>query len=95
MPKRLIITYSILCLAAGSALGAGWEKEVPTEINIQDPHLKRWSELTYDKLPPALTPGKDYGMDPATGKFNAPRATALGASPNFPASSTIGTTRPT
>ncbi|MFK0276620.1 hypothetical protein ACIQUG_23315 [Ensifer sp. NPDC090286] len=84
MPKRLIITCSILCLAAGATFAAGWEKEVPTEINIQDPHLKRWSELTYDKQPPALVPGKDYGMDPATGTFKAPRATALGASPNFP-----------
>ena len=84
MPKRLMIACSILCLAAGTALGAGWEKEVPTEINIKDPHLKRWSELTYDKMPPVQKPGIDYGMDPATGKFKAPRATPLGGSEPFP-----------
>ena len=46
-----------------------------TPVDIQDPYLKRWYGLTYDRIPPAPEPGVDYGMDPESGKFRHPIAT--------------------
>lgn len=82
-PKIIAIGCSVLALTAGMAEAADWGSKVPTEINITDPHLKQWNALTYDKAPPALEPGKDYGMA-EDGSFRAPRATPLGESPAFP-----------
>lgn len=82
-PRIIAIGCSVLALTAGMAKAADWGSKVPTEINITDPHLKQWNALTYDKAPPALEPGKDYGMA-EDGTFRAPRATPLGESPAFP-----------
>ncbi|WP_432286644.1 hypothetical protein SLT36_07690 [Aminobacter sp. BA135] len=82
-PRIIAIGCSVLALTAGVARAADWGSKVPTEINIADPYLKQWNALTYDKAPPALEPGKDYGMA-EDGTFRAPRATPLGDSPAFP-----------
>jgi len=82
-PRIIAIGCSVLALTAGMAHAADWGSKVPTEINITDPYLKQWNALTYDKAPPALEPGKDYGMA-EDGTFRAPRATPLGDSPAFP-----------
>jgi hypothetical protein len=82
-PRIIAIGCSVLALTAGMAKAADWGSKVPTEINITDPALKQWNALTYDKAPPALEPGKDYGMA-EDGTFRAPRATPLGESPAFP-----------
>ncbi|MBB6470121.1 hypothetical protein HNQ96_006015 [Aminobacter lissarensis] len=82
-PRIIAIGCSVLALTAGMAKAADWGSKVPTEINITDPALKQWNALTYDKAPPALEPGKDYGMA-EDGSFRAPRATPLGESPAFP-----------
>ena len=51
----------------------------PQEVhqNIKDPAIQAWHDLTYDQKPPAPVPGKDYGLDPETGKFNHPKASPL------------------
>ncbi|MBT1157414.1 hypothetical protein J1C56_17625 [Aminobacter anthyllidis] len=82
-PRIIAISCSVLALTAGVARAADWGSKVPSEINITDPYLKQWNALTYDKAPPALEPGKDYGMA-EDGTFRAPRATPLGESPAFP-----------
>lgn len=57
----------------------------PTQpTSIEDPVLKAWLELTYDKRPIPPVPGLDYGMD-ADGHFVPPRATPLTTeAPSFP-----------
>ena len=46
-----------------------------TVPGIVDPYLKAWSEAVPERKPAPPVPGKDYGMDPATGRFVAPVAT--------------------
>ena len=56
-----------------------------SEQEIPDPDIRAWWNLTYDRKPPAPVPGKDYGMDPASGKFVHPKATPLvRKAPSFP-----------
>lgn len=53
--------------------------------DIPDPDIRAWHALTYDRKPPRPVPGKDYGMDPATGRFTHPKATPLVKdAPGFP-----------
>lgn len=55
------------------------------EKDIPDPDIRAWWNLTYDRKPEPPVPGKDYGMDAATGRFVSPKATPLVRSaPNFP-----------
>ncbi len=55
------------------------------ESDIPDPHIRAWWNLTYDRKPEPPVPGKDYGMDAATGRFVHPKATPLvREAPNFP-----------
>lgn len=61
--------------AAQNAGAAPALKFVPPGVNIQDPYLIEWMNLTADRKPHALVPGQDYGMDQATGKFVWPKAT--------------------
>lgn len=80
---------SILLLAAitlGGAAVAGEDKGAGDgPKNIKDPYIKAWDALTYDKKPPRPVPGVDYGIDPQTGKFVAPKSTPMvNDAPNFP-----------
>lgn len=78
MRSRLRRRLAGLLLAsafAGAAPAA--ERDHAAPVDIRDPQLKAWYDLTYDKRPPELTPGKDYGMDPATGQFRHPKATPM------------------
>lgn len=55
------------------------------ESDIPDPDIRAWWNLTYNRKPAPPVPGKDYGMDPATGHFTHPKATPLvRQAPNFP-----------
>lgn len=55
------------------------------ESDIPDPDIRAWWNLTYNRKPAPPVPGKDYGMDPATGRFTHPKATPLvRQAPNFP-----------
>ena len=55
------------------------------ESDIPDPDIRAWWNLTYNRKPEPPVPGKDYGMDAATGHFVHPKATPLvRTAPNFP-----------
>lgn len=55
------------------------------ESDIPDPDIRAWWNLTYNRKPEPPVPGKDYGMDGATGRFTHPKATPLvRKAPNFP-----------
>lgn len=55
------------------------------DADIPDPDIRAWWNLTYNRKPEPPVPGKDYGMDTATGRFVHPKATPLVRSaPNFP-----------
>lgn len=55
------------------------------ESDIPDPDIRAWWNLTYNRKPEPPVPGKDYGMDTATGHFIHPKATPLvRTAPNFP-----------
>lgn len=56
-----------------------------SETDIPDPEIRAWWNLTYNRKPEAPVPGRDYGMDGATGRFVHPKATPLvRKAPNFP-----------
>ena len=69
-------------LAAASG-GEGGHDAAP--IDVVDPWLKTWQDLTSENPPAPPVPGVDYGMDPATGAFRHPGATPLTTqAPPFP-----------
>ena len=55
-----------ICAAGGLARAEG-----PAPAMV-DPQLLAWSKLAADRKPAPPVPGKDDGMDAATGKFIAP-----------------------
>lgn len=63
-----------LCLLGSAQVAAA---EGAAQTDIRDPYLKAWHALSYDRKPPELKPGVDYGMDPATGAFRHPNATPI------------------
>ncbi|MBY8823883.1 LVIVD repeat-containing protein [Sphingomonas colocasiae] len=73
----------ILACCAGAALMLGTAarssdpKDGEPKIDIRDPVVKQWHDLTYDRKPPLPKPGVDYGVDPKTGVFVHPKATPL------------------
>lgn len=78
-------------VAAASADLAAEDPKSPTppltasEQEISDPDIRAWWNLTYNRKPPVPVPGKDYGMDSATGRFVHPKATPLvREAPSFP-----------
>ncbi|NBN79319.1 hypothetical protein GWI72_13665 [Microvirga tunisiensis] len=81
--RQVFMGSALLALTGTACLAAGGGAKTPAAIDIRDPYLLQWSDLTYDKAPPAPVPGVDYGMRP-DGSFQAPKATPLGSSPNFP-----------
>lgn len=86
MKRSRLLTHSatIALIAAGTA-AFGWGEEPLGEIDIKDAAMARWAEITPENPPAAPEPGKDYGMDAATGAFNAPKATPLTEeAPSFP-----------
>lgn len=50
-------------------------KFLPNGVNVNDPYLIKWLNLTPDRKPRPLIAGQDYGMDAATGRFVWPKAT--------------------
>lgn len=80
-------------LAAGAtppaiAVDPAADKRPPltaSQDDIPDPDIRTWWNLTYDRKPEPPVPGKDYGMDAATGRFIHPKATPLvRQAPGFP-----------
>lgn len=58
---------------------------IASESDIPDPDIRAWWNLTYNRKPEPPVPGKDYGMDAATGRFVHPKATPLvREAPTFP-----------
>lgn len=74
--RNLLAAAAALALAAGSlaAQAQSVTQVKPGEPKVQDRYLKEWLELTPDRKPPPLVPGRDYGMDPQTGQFIFPKA---------------------
>src|SRR5579883_678043 len=62
------------CAVLAVCIRVGESKAEDTE-RITDPYLKAWAELVPARKPTPPVPGKDYGMDPHTGQFVAPKAT--------------------
>lgn len=69
---KLCATSAILAFSALSATAAEQGEKRP--LDIRDPNLKAWYELTYDRIPPVPSP-ESYGKDPKTGEYHAPKAT--------------------
>ena len=68
---------------AAASVGEGGHDAAP--IDVVDPWLKTWQDLTSENPPAPPVPGVDYGMDPATGAFRHPGATPLTTqAPPFP-----------
>ena len=81
------IGVAVLAAAALGAptSGANTEKPDANPILIEDPWLKAWDTATTDNPPASPEPGKDYGYDFNTGKFQHPTATPLTTeAPSFP-----------
>ncbi len=74
---------STLCAALALMTGAALASDEPAKIDIRDPIIQRWYDITPDKMPPMPAPGS-WGMDKATGKFVHPKATeAVHGAPSF------------
>ena len=71
--RRWPLLCALLASSAAFAAGAGVTQR---PIDIGDPFLKQWADLTYDQRPPSPVPGRDYGLQP-DGRFKAPVATPL------------------
>lgn len=78
----LQLLFAAILAASTSALA--WGVELPEEITVTDPIIQRYLDITTDRMPGTPEPGKDYGMDAATGVFKHPAATRLGEAPRFP-----------
>lgn len=54
-------------------------------VDLRDPILKAWDARVPARPPERPVPGRDYGMDPKTGRFIAPKATPeVKDAPRFP-----------
>ena len=72
-----IIAAALLHATAPTAASSGEGGHDAAPINIVDPWLKAWQDLTPENPPAPPVPGVDYGIDPATGAFRHPVATPL------------------
>jgi hypothetical protein len=82
---RIGFAAAVALAAIAPLWGAGWEPGPPKPIKVEDPWLKAWIAAAPENAPASPEPGKDYGYDPATGKFKHPAATPMtGSPPAFP-----------
>lgn len=72
-----------LCAAIAFLSGPVLADDAPKALDIRDPLIQRWHDITPDRAPPAPATGA-YGMDKATGRFIHPKATqATHDAPSF------------
>lgn len=79
---RSLILASCLCSTVALAEGEGGEAGV---VDIRDPIIQQWFDVTPHNPPAFPEPGVDYGMIGEDGAFIAPTSSPLSASaPDFP-----------
>ncbi|SNS24079.1 hypothetical protein SAMN06295912_10364 [Sphingomonas laterariae] len=75
--RSILAGCAAMAAAAGIAGAASAAEGEAAKVDIRDPIIKAWHDLTYDQRPPMPVPGVDYGIDPQTGAFHHPKATPL------------------